>query len=184
MRTTPLAMKADLRTTQFGTARKPAALHWFSPQPANLLSTLSHQPPPWGPPCCCSMSLMRNPRSTAFLAHWLTCHVPSASLSATRRVPPSSAFSVSSIASRVSPLVAGVIVSRASQAASMAVSSAALDMVVPPGSGLGRSLPYRRAGRPRQCGVSRHSFAMPPCKAGRNGPDRVSLRPWREQDAT
>jgi hypothetical protein len=43
-------------------------------------------------------------------------------------VPLSSAFSVSSIASRVSPVVAGVIVSRASHAASMAVSSWALDM--------------------------------------------------------
>ena len=35
---------------QFGTARKPAASHFAAFQPWNLLSTLSHQPPPCGPP--------------------------------------------------------------------------------------------------------------------------------------
>src|SRR6056300_246568 len=46
IKTTPGAINADLRTTQIGTARNPAAFHWFSSQPTNLLSTLSHQPLP------------------------------------------------------------------------------------------------------------------------------------------
>ena len=132
IRTTPGAIKADLRTTQFGTARKPASFQSASFQPLNLLSTLSHQPLPCGPPSCCSISLMRKPSKTAFLAHWFTCQSPFSIFSATRSLPLSSAASVSSIASRVSPVVADVIVSRASQAASMAVSSWAFDMGVAP----------------------------------------------------
>jgi len=41
--TTPGAMKAERRTTQLGTARKPAARNWLSPQPANFDGTLSNQ---------------------------------------------------------------------------------------------------------------------------------------------
>ena len=47
----------------------------------------------------------------------------------TRRLPLSSAVNVASIASRVSPLVAGLIPSRASHAASIAASNAALLML-------------------------------------------------------
>ena len=56
-----------------GTARKPAARHWFSPQPSNLDGTLSHQLDPPLPPEISYMSFRRNDSSTAFLAHWFTC---------------------------------------------------------------------------------------------------------------
>ena len=128
--TTPRPMKAERRAIAPGTARKPAARHSASPQPANFDGTLSHQPVPPGPPGTPAASASRNDRRTAFFAHWFTCQsVPC--FSATRRVPLSSAVRVVSIASRASPFVAGLIASRASHAASMAVSKAACDMVCP-----------------------------------------------------
>ena len=38
---------------------------------------MSHQLAPPGPPAIGPMSLRRNESSTAFLSHWLTCHLPS-----------------------------------------------------------------------------------------------------------
>ncbi len=77
------------------------------------------------------MSVSRNDKSTAFFAHWFTCQsLPR--FSATRSDPLSSAVSVASMASRTSPVVAGEIPSRASQAASMAASRAALDIGLAP----------------------------------------------------
>ena len=73
------------------------------------------------------MSVNRNDSSTAFFAHWFTCQsLPR--FSATRRLPLSSAVKVASMASRASPFVDVEIESRASQAASMAVSRAAFDI--------------------------------------------------------
>ena len=71
------------------------------------------------------MSCSRKPSSTAFFAHWLTCQTPSSRRSATRTAPLSRASSVVSIAARAAPPVSGVMVSRASHAASMARSSSA-----------------------------------------------------------
>src|SRR3546814_6526107 len=85
--TAPLLIKAPRRTIDPGTARKPAPLKRFSPQPANFDGTLSHQVAPPAPPSMISMSLRRNDSSTAFFNHWLTCHVPPASRSATRKLP-------------------------------------------------------------------------------------------------
>jgi hypothetical protein len=84
MSTTPGAIWAEWRTMQLGTARKPAARNRFSPQPANLDGTLSHQgvSAP-GPPGIGATSFRRNDSSTAFLSHWLTCQAPSR-FSATR----------------------------------------------------------------------------------------------------
>ena len=123
--TTPLAIWADRRTMEPGTARKAALRQSSAVQPCHLEGTLSHQFAPPLEPEISYMSVRRKDSSTAFLAHWLTCQLPSAWRSATRRVPLSSAVSVASIASRASPLVAGVMVSRASHAVSMAASSAA-----------------------------------------------------------
>ena len=83
-------IEADGRTTQDGTARKPASLNASDPQPSNLDGTLSHQfvPTP-GPPGMGTMSLSRNDSRTAFLSHWLTVQ-PSAPFSATRSWPESS----------------------------------------------------------------------------------------------
>ena len=65
----PGAIKAERRTRQLGTARKPASLNSASPQPENLDGTLSHQVPPSGLPSMVHMSFRRNPNSTAFLSH-------------------------------------------------------------------------------------------------------------------
>jgi len=67
--TTPGAMKAERRTMQLGTARKPAALKRGSSQPWNFDGTLSHHGAPPGPPAMRVMSFRRNDSSTAFLAH-------------------------------------------------------------------------------------------------------------------
>ena len=107
-----------------GTARKPAARQSASVQPCHLEGTLSHQLAPPLEPEISYISVRRNDKSTAFLAHWFTCQsLPR--FSATRSLPLSSAESVASIASRASPLVAGLMPSRASHAVSMAASSAA-----------------------------------------------------------
>ncbi len=119
-------MKLPRRATAPGTTRKPAARKRFSPQPANLLGTLSKAGAPAAPPSTTALSLRRNDSSTAFLSHWLTCQPPSAPRSATRALPLSSSSSAASTASRTS-LLAGVTVSRASHAASIALSSS-LDM--------------------------------------------------------
>src|SRR6478735_4347897 len=58
--TTPGAMKAERRTTQPGTARKPAFLNFAAVQPLNLESTLSHHTALPGPPATTLMSLRRN----------------------------------------------------------------------------------------------------------------------------
>ncbi len=90
------------------------------------------------------MSCRRKPSSTAFFAHWLTCQAPSGRGSATRSAPLSSASSVDSIAARVAPPVWGVIVSRSSQAASMARSSSRGSVIARPFrfalAGIGRKL--------------------------------------------
>ena len=65
-------MKAERRTTQFGTARKPASRKRASVQPSNLEGTLSHHAAPPGPPAIRRLSLRRNDKSTAFFNHWLT----------------------------------------------------------------------------------------------------------------
>src|SRR4029078_9386378 len=82
MSTTPGAMKAERRTTQPGTARKPALRKRAAFQPLNLESTLSHHAPLPRPPGITLMSLRRKDSSTAFLSHWLTCQWPSAFRSA------------------------------------------------------------------------------------------------------
>src|SRR6185312_4485004 len=63
-------MKADLRTTAPGTARKPASLKRFSPHPANFIGTLSHTGAPPGPSIGAE-SVSRKDISTAFFSHWL-----------------------------------------------------------------------------------------------------------------
>src|ERR1700712_5173656 len=70
--TAPGAMNADRRTTAPGTARKPASLTRFAPQPANFIGTLSQTGAPPGPSINVE-SVRRNDISTAFLSHWLTC---------------------------------------------------------------------------------------------------------------
>ena len=79
--------------------------------PANLEGTLSHQLAPPGAPAIGSMSLRRNDSRTAFLSHWFTTQAPSV-FSATRALPLSSRSSAVSTASRTSPRVAGLTVSR------------------------------------------------------------------------
>jgi hypothetical protein len=133
IKTAPFPMKALRRATAPGTARNPASRQRAASQPAHLESTLSHQVPPCGAPAIGSMSRRRNDSSTAFLAHWLTRHSPSACRSATRSAPRSSASSVASTASRASPRVSGVSAARSSQAASIAASSSSWDMDRPPG---------------------------------------------------
>src|SRR6478672_13877759 len=100
-------MKAERRTIEPGTARKPASRNRFSPQPSNLDGTLSHHDALPGPPPIVVMSLRRNDSSTAFLSHWLTVHFPSPPRSATRALPLSSKSSAVSTASRTAPLVEG-----------------------------------------------------------------------------
>ena len=90
MSTTLGAIKAERRTTQPGTARKPAARKRLSPQPSNFEGTLSHHAALPGPPSMTSMSLRRNDSSTAFLSHWLTCQELSPCRSATCASPRSS----------------------------------------------------------------------------------------------
>ena len=106
-----------------GTARNPAAAHWFSPQPSNFDGTLSYQDEPPGPPGTMAMSLSRKDRSTAFFSHWCTVQLsgplaPSRWV-ATRSSPESSSDSARSTASRTSPVVPGVMVARSSKARSM-----------------------------------------------------------------
>ena len=73
-------------------------------------------------PCRCR----RKPSSTAFFAHWLTRQAPSGlPLGDAQRRPCRAPPASVSIAARSAPPVCGVIVSRASQAASMARSSSA-----------------------------------------------------------
>ena len=122
--TTLRPIKADRRTIDPGTARKPAVRHWLSPQPSNLEGTLSHHVATPLPPAITPMSFSRKDSSTAFLAHWFTCQ-SAPRFSATRSAPLSNASSVASMASRVSPFVAGEMASRASQAELIAVSRAA-----------------------------------------------------------
>ncbi len=110
-------MKAERRTTQLGTARKPAAPNSAAPQPSNFEGTLSHQDEPPGPPAMVVMSLRRKDRSTAFFSHWCTTHSP-VSFEATRSVPESSRFRAVSTASRTSPFVAALISARFSKAVS------------------------------------------------------------------
>ena len=126
--TTFFAMKAERRTIEPGTARKPAARKRFSPQPANFEGTLSHHEACPGPPSITSISLRRNESRTAFLSHWLTLQRPLSCRSATRASPLSINSSAESTASRTSPLVDVEMVSRASKAALTALSSADNDM--------------------------------------------------------
>src|SRR6185312_14222180 len=130
--TTPGAMKAERRTTQPGTARKPAFLNFAAVQPLNLESTLSHHTALPGPPATTLMSLRRNESNTAFFSHWLTCQRPSAWRSATRAWPASSRPSASLTALRSAPLVLGPTLSRASKASSMILAS--LSDMADPGS--------------------------------------------------
>src|SRR5271154_5666944 len=67
--TAPGAIKAERRTTAPGTARKPASLNRFSPQPANFIGTLSQMGAPPGPSIG-EESVRRNDISTAFFSHW------------------------------------------------------------------------------------------------------------------
>ena len=121
MSTVPLATCALRRTTAPGTTRIPASRNFASSQPANLSGTLSKAGAPAEPYSITVLSLRRKLSSTAFLSHWLTTHSPSI-FSATRALPESSRPSASSTILRTSSL-AGVTVSRASNAASMAASS-------------------------------------------------------------
>src|SRR3569623_263876 len=75
------------------------------------------------------MSLRRNDSSTAFFSHWLSFHWPFACGSATRASPLSSMSSANSTASRTSPLVEALTVSRASKAVFSVVSRAERDIV-------------------------------------------------------
>src|SRR6185437_11758768 len=129
--TTPGAINAECRTTQPGTARKPALRKRAAFQPLNLESTLSHHAALPGPPGITLMSLRRKDSSTAFLSHWLTCHWPSVVRSATRALPASSSSRAAVTALRTAPLVFGPILSRASKASSMVLASLSLDMDVP-----------------------------------------------------
>src|SRR5437868_2491846 len=126
--TAPGATKAPRRTIAPGTERKPAAANSFSPQPANLDGTLSHQCAPPGPPAMASIGLRRNDSRTAFLSHWWTIQ-PSPLGSAMRASPQSRAAMTVSTACRTSPLVAGPIASRSSHARSMTPCSASLILV-------------------------------------------------------
>src|SRR5215475_2453500 len=121
-------MNAERRTTQPGTARKPALRNRAALQPLNLESTLSHQDALPGPPGMTLMSLRRNDSSTAFFSHWLTFHLPLDSRVATRASPLSSSSSALSTASRTSPLVSVETPSRASKAALMVDSRADKDI--------------------------------------------------------
>src|SRR5476649_836366 len=67
--TTLGAMKAERRTTEPGTARKPAFLNFAAFQPLNLESTLSHHAALPGPPAITLISLSLNDSSTAFFSH-------------------------------------------------------------------------------------------------------------------
>jgi hypothetical protein len=70
--TTPLAMKAERRTMQFGTARKPALFEIDAP-PAVELGR--HLVPPGGVARSAldgSIGFRRKDRSTAFFSHWFT----------------------------------------------------------------------------------------------------------------
>src|SRR5437763_692985 len=133
--TTPGATNAEWRTTEPGTARKPASRKRDASQPSNLDATLSHQAASPGPPGMTLLSLSRNDSSTAFLSHWLTCHLPSAPRSATRTRPRSSKSSAVSTASRTVPLVDGPMPSRASKASSIDLASASWDMGYIPNCG-------------------------------------------------
>src|SRR3981189_2863084 len=160
-------MKAERRTMAPGTARKPASRNRFSPQPSNFDGTLSHHEALPGPPEIALMSLRRNDSSTAFFSHWLTFHLPLASRSATRASPLSSSSSAWSTASRTSPLVAGEMPSRASQAVLMADSREARDIeislgdFVEAGEGLCRNLERESQGSPaRRPGAHQARFVV------------------------
>src|SRR3546814_8242418 len=84
--TAPLLIKAPRRTIDPGTARKPAPLKRFSPQPANFDGTLSHQVAPPAPPSMISMSLRRNDSSTAFFNHWLRSEEHTSELQSLMRI--------------------------------------------------------------------------------------------------
>src|SRR3954452_3263196 len=126
--TAPGAMKAPRRTIEPGTARKAASANSFSPQPANLEGTLSHQCAPPGPPAIASLGLSRNASSTTFFSHWWTVHSPP-SFSAISAFTLSSAAIAKSTAWRTSPLVLAPIPSPSSHARSMMSCSASLIFV-------------------------------------------------------
>src|ERR1041385_3004103 len=116
-------MKAERRTIEPGTARKPAFLKRAAFQPLNLESTLSHHAALPGPPGMTLMSLRRNDSSTAFFSHWLTCHLPLGPRSATRACPESRSSTAELTALCTAPLVFGPILSRCSKASSMILAS-------------------------------------------------------------
>src|SRR6185312_1623218 len=125
-------MKAEWRTMQPGTARKPALRKRAGVQPLSFESTLSHQTALPGPPAITLMSLSRNESSTAFFSHWLTCQAPSAWRSATRALPLSSRSRAAATALRTAPLVFGPIVSRWSKASSMVLASLSCMALIAP----------------------------------------------------
>src|SRR3954454_7150424 len=127
-------MKAERRTIEPGTARNPAARKRFSPQPSNFDGTLSHHDAPPAAPAIGPMSLSRNESSTAFLSHWLTCHLPFC-FSATRASPLSSSSSAVSTASRTAPLVDALTSLRASKASSIVLASSDIRNPVKEGPG-------------------------------------------------
>src|SRR5262245_3515026 len=144
-------MKAERRTTQPGTARKPALRKRAALHPLNLESTLSHHAAFPGPPGITLMSLRRKDNSTAFLSHWLTCHCPSGFRSATRALPESRSSRAAVTALRTAPLVFGPILSRASKAAAVMLESLSLDVDAPACSaavcrGRGRGCQAARSG--------------------------------------
>jgi hypothetical protein len=102
-----------------GTARKPAAANSVSPQPVNLVATLSNQGP--APPVSAPITALgfrRNDSSTAFFSHWWTVQSFPV-FSATRASPESSRARAASTASRTAPLVETLTSARASQAVSI-----------------------------------------------------------------
>ena len=116
IKTTPGATYALCRTMAPGTARKPAAPNWFSPQPSVFSRTLSK---PGAPVLGIGTeSFSRNDSSTAFFSHSCTTQPPAPG-SATRNAPVSSAASASSTARRAGPAVPGDRVSRCSQSCSI-----------------------------------------------------------------
>src|SRR5262249_34892462 len=88
--------------------------HGAAPMPGKL-----------APPSIGTESKSRNESSTAFFSHWCTTHSPP-TFSAVRKVPSSSPAIAASTESRTSPLVALLMPSRFSHAASIAVSSCLL----------------------------------------------------------
>ena len=86
----PGAMKAEWRTTDPGTARKPACVNWAAVQRANLEGTSSHDAPPPDAPGTRTLSLRREGQQHGFLQPVVDHPVrPRISFSATRTAPPS-----------------------------------------------------------------------------------------------